>query len=82
MRPQKPAASCSSASGGAHLIVEPNILLHAPTKMLFGGVDFSVSLLPFEGGKESLSHGVIQWPGRCRERLLYTVLLKQTGQRF
>lgn len=54
---------------GAHLIVEPNILLHAPTKMLFGGVVFSVSLLPFEGGKESLSHGVIQWPGRCRERL-------------
>lgn len=74
--PQTLAASCSSASDGdaPHCRTQ-----YTPPRSYESAVQrcsLSVSLLPFEGGKESLGYGIIQRSDRCRKRLLHAVLLE------
>ncbi len=65
---------------GPGLIVEPNVLLHAPAEVLFGGVLPTVCFFPLEGGKECFGHSVAQWFPAGREGLLNSAFLQKSGK--
>ncbi len=79
---QRPAGLVVQRLVGADLIVKPNVFLHAPAEVLFGGVLPAVRFFTLECSKEGFGYSVVQRRTTGREGLLNSTFRQKSCKFF